>query len=51
MTDEKILESEELTDEQANEAAGGVGFHVYYEFTCGACRSHLVDVKPAYDSG
>ena len=35
MTDEKKLPNEQITDEQANEAAGGIG--LCFDFKCDGC--------------
>ncbi len=52
MTDEKKLKDELITDEQANEAAGGLGFAPGYKCEGGCNKSydgripHMVGSKP-----
>ena len=39
-TPNEEIKNEELTDEQANKAAGGNGFYLHY--TCAGCRKDIV---------
>ena len=49
MADEKKLNNEEITDEQANDAAGGLGIPQY---DCqGGCGKHYYGVVPFWFGG